>query len=345
MEISVYPGLLKRSAGQLTDVKGCLNSSADIIRSAADALGQDSETYAGVISKLRTYSRDLDRLSGRIADIGTGGVEIAALYENADNCIAGIEKSSVDSSNGHGMAGSAFGGGGEAGGRGDDGWSLMSANVSASSGIVSASLSLKFLEADAEAGLKSEWDIDEGEVWAGASAKAGVTLLQLKGENSIGLLHSETEINVGRAEAEGKLGASLMKDGRFDPSIDAKVKAEAVGLEGKAEVSLGNDEYDVHASADGKVGYASAEAEFKAGTDGITVSAGAEAYAAKGELKGGFTLFGIKVDASIEGKAGGAGVGASADVGQTSAEGYIGAGLLLGAGVKIKIDWKNFKLF
>ena len=63
----------------------------------------------------------------------------------------------------------------------------------------------------------------------------------------------------------------------------------------------------------------------------------------EGKVSGGFTIFGIKIDASIKGKAGGAGLTGAAEATTGGVEGEIGAGLGLGAGIKIKIDWTNFK--
>ena len=39
-----------------------------------------------------------------------------------------------------------------------------------------------------------------------------------------------------------------------------------------------------------------------------------EAYAAKGEVKGGITIFGIKIDAAVEGKAGAIGAKAGINI-------------------------------
>lgn len=72
---------------------------------------------------------------------------------------------------------------------------------------------------------------------------------------------------------------------------------------------------------------------------------GAEAYLAQGKVSGGFTIFGIKIDAGVTGKAGGAGVSAEGNVTTGGVSGKIGAGLGLGAGVEISIDWSNFSLW
>ena len=64
---------------------------------------------------------------------------------------------------------------------------------------------------------------------------------------------------------------------------------------------------------------------------------------AKGKVSGGFTIFGIEFNASVEGKAGGAGVTAGAGVTTEGVSGKLGAGLGLGAGIEFSIDWSGFK--
>lgn len=68
-------------------------------------------------------------------------------------------------------------------------------------------------------------------------------------------------------------------------------------------------------------------------------------YFSQGKVSGGFTIFGIKIDAGVTGKAGGAGVSAEGKVTTGGVSGKIGAGLGLGAGVEISIDWSNFSLW
>ena len=78
---------------------------------------------------------------------------------------------------------------------------------------------------------------------------------------------------------------------------------------------------------------------------GAKCKVGAEAYLAQGKVSGGFTIFGINIDAGVTGKAGGAGVNAEGKVTTGGVSGKIGAGLGLGAGVEISIDWSNFSLW
>ena len=70
--------------------------------------------------------------------------------------------------------------------------------------------------------------------------------------------------------------------------------------------------------------------------------AGAEVYLAKGEVKGGFEIFGIKIETEVEGKIGAIGAKVGGEIEDTSVEAEIGASLLGGAGIKVKIDWSEF---
>lgn len=136
------------------------------------------------------------------------------------------------------------------------------------------------------------------------------------------------------------------------PSVYAKAEAKANAAEGSLEGQFGTDEYNTHVKAEGSVLGAEAEAKFEAGKIvdedgnervGVAASVGAETYVAEGSVSGGFSIFGIKIDATIEGKLGGAGAKGGAEVTNSSAEGEIGFGFGLGAGFKIKVDWSGFK--
>lgn len=173
---------------------------------------------------------------------------------------------------------------------------------------------------------------------------------------SIGYLSGSLSGTVGKIEAKGTIGAALFDDGKFTPRLEAKAEVSAAAVEGEGKVQFGSDEFNAHAKASGKL--LGAEASAKAGLGVITVKdektgeevrvvgaqakAGAEAYVASGKISGGFTLFGIKIDASVSGNVG-AGAKAGGEVTTSWASFDIGAALGLGAGVSVKIDWSNFK--
>ena len=204
---------------------------------------------------------------------------------------------------------------------------------------------------------QAKWKPSKGEAVIEKSLEAEGHLAKGSLSGNIGLLGGEIEGTVGSVGATGKIGATLFKDGKFSPTLDAKLKAEAAAAKGSAKVEFGNDDFDAHGKASGTLLGAEAEASgsvgkitYKDETTGQTKTefgvkgkVGAEAYLAQGKVSGGFTLFGIKIDAGVSGKAGGAGVTAEGKVTTGGISGKVGAGLGLGAGLEISIDWSGFK--
>lgn len=240
----------------------------------------------------------------------------------------------------------------------------------------------KFLGAETSGRLEGEFlgaswkpEFDTGIEWKEEKDKNGNTVRRLSDLSLItaavagevyvakgsakgnwGYLRGEAQGSVGQISAKGEIGAALFKDGKFAPQIGAKAEASAVGIQGKAEAGIGTENNNIHVGADGKVGVAKAGAEAGIGKVthtnangksiegyGIKAEAGAEAYAAEGRLSGGLEIFGIRIDAGITGKAGGAGVKAGGAVTTGGVSGNIGAGFGLGVGIDISIDWSNFK--
>lgn len=198
----------------------------------------------------------------------------------------------------------------------------------------------------------ASWDTKDGDVGLAAKGKISFSAADGKISGNIGDVKGTMEGSVGNAGAEGSVGISLFSGGQLAPAVYGSAKAEANVAEGKVSGQFGTDEYNAHISADGTLLGAEAEAKLQAGKIveedgtvkyGVEGKVGAEAYVAEGSISGGFTLFGIKFDASVEGKAGGAGAKAGGEISTGTAEGELGLGLGLGLGVKVKMDWTNFK--
>ncbi len=215
------------------------------------------------------------------------------------------------------------------------------------------------LDTKAKATYGIKMDEDGNIKYLGAEVNGSVTYALAAGEvaGSIGLLSGTIKGSVGNAAVKGAVGASLFKDGKLSPALYAKASAEASVLKGSAETKFGTKDENIFAKASGEVLGAKATAEGSVGviktTDengvthtsyGATGKVGAEAYVAQGSVSGGFTLFGIKISGTVTGKAGGAGVSAGGSVTTSGVSGEIGAGLGLGAGLKINIDWSGFDL-
>ncbi len=198
----------------------------------------------------------------------------------------------------------------------------------------------------------ANWDVKKGNIKATTGVKAGISALDGKVSGNIGIAKGTLEGSLINASAEGAIGFSILSDGKFAPSVYGEVSAKANVAEGKVSSQFGTDEFNYHNKAEGTLLEAEAKASAKAGRIvekdgtvkyGVSGKAGAEAYLAKGSVSGGFTLFGIKFDASVEGKAGGAGAKIGGEATTGAVEGEIGLGLGLGLGIKVKIDWTGFK--
>ncbi len=239
--------------------------------------------------------------------------------------------------------------------------SLLSGSAAVSGSVLGINLGMsaegELIGGSVEATGKAVWKPDKGEAGLEASVVAEGHLAQGKLEGSVGCSKLGLQATVGTASVTGAVGATLFKDGKLSPQLTAKAKAEAAAAKGEISSQTGTDNFNMHAKASGTLLGAEAEAAGGVGkitykdSTGNTVSGygvqgkvSAEAYAAQGTLSGGFTLFGIKIDASITGKAGGAGIDAGGSVTTGGISGEIGAGLGLGLGLKLNIDWSNFLL-
>lgn len=224
----------------------------------------------------------------------------------------------------------------------------INSSGSAEGGLLNGSLSAK---------SGAEWNAKEGKIGASAKIEGKGTLAEGKVSGNIGYLGGSIKGEVGTVAVSGGIGLTLANQGRFAPGLEAKAEAKATALHGEAETHFGTDDNNVHVKADGSLGVAKAEAEAHAGYYtykdeitgeaktgfGVGASAGAEAYLAEGSVGGGINIFGIKIDASLSGKAGGAGAKVGGQVGTEAMEGEVGLGLGLGLGLKVKVDWSNFK--
>lgn len=206
--------------------------------------------------------------------------------------------------------------------------------------------------------MSAEWSPEKGD--AGATIKGSVSGSLFTGtvKSKNGLNSSSGEIKVGNAAVSGEGKAQLFKDGKLSPEISAKVSGEVSAVKGKIETKTGTDDYNVHGKAEGellgakaearggvgKITYKDKEGNTKTGY-GVEGSVGAEAYVAQGKISGGFTIAGIKIGVSVSGKAGGAGISAGGRATTGGVSGEIGAGLGLGAGIKLDVDWTDFALF
>lgn len=195
----------------------------------------------------------------------------------------------------------------------------------------------------------------EAQISTGIEAEGHLAKGEVKG--SYGILGGEGNISVGNVGAEGSVGLSLFKDGKLYPSVGIDGKASVSGASGELKGQIGTDDYNAHVKASGDLlkaeakgsagaGFVQFEKEDGTGVSGLGVegSVAAEAYLATGKLSGGIEIMGIKIDGAIKGHAGGAGVKAGGALTTNGVSGELGAGLGVGGGVKITVDWSDFHL-
>lgn len=194
-------------------------------------------------------------------------------------------------------------------------------------------------------------DMSEGnlEVYAKAEASAHALKGEFEQERLWGLDKFKATGEVLSADVEGKAYASLQHNGIWMPGAGVEAEATAAVAKGEVEETIGVEKYNIKGGAEGYVLGAEAEAEAKVGviqedgevSYGVSASAEAGAYLAKGEVTGGFTLFGIEIEGTLGGNVG---VGVEAGGAVTTDSLNISAGLsaFLGVNVELEIDWSNF---
>lgn len=178
---------------------------------------------------------------------------------------------------------------------------------------------------------------------SGFEAEARVHAAQGTVTTEAGILGFSAKLTALSGSVTGALGASLLNEGTFAPSVTAKAGSKASVLSGEVSSKAGIEGFDYHAKTKGSFLTESVEAGISYGPEGFEAKLGSESYLATGELSTGFTFLGVSVDATTEAKVGGKGGDAAMSVTPTSLEGELGVGLGLGAGVKVKVDWSGLR--
>lgn len=210
-----------------------------------------------------------------------------------------------------------------------------------------------------EAGIKTDASLgfDEDGKWDiksfGISASAEATGALAKGtaEGNFGYLHGEVSGQLLTGAVKGEAKMQLYEDGKFNPALMVGGKASGSVLQGEAELGIGTDQFGVYGKAEGDVLHAEAEAtagvgyigEDKDGKAqyGAKAEVSAMASVAQGEVKGGFTIFGVDIDIGAKGYAGAVGVEAGASVTTDGVKANFSGAAILGGGLEVSIDWSD----
>lgn len=365
----IKPDEMGQRTGELSQGAEKLRALEKRLRSAADDSALQTRTYAEVRTALRNVASAESKLATRTVNLADSLTKSVAAYTAAEQGI-------IDRAGQLGIKGKGSGSGGKGSG-GDQGKDDNSAGKAATGGFFAGVWSFikegpggegywgpsaESKDGKAKIGVgKWEWSVKpygkysdankynkdheqyeehHGDSW-GVKASGSASVVQGEASGDYGILHGDIEGSVGTVAAEGTLGASLFKDGKFDPNAEAAIGISGSVLKGKASGRVGNDSYNAHASASGDVLTAKAGAKVKVSKKGVEAKAEAGAYLAQGEVSGGITILGLKIDVGVSGKAGGAGAEAEVKASSTSVGGKIGAGLGLGAGVSINVDWSG----
>lgn len=347
-EVEVKLDKLKMRAETLGQCAGMLEGRRSEIESIAFQLSLPRDSAAQMKKRLLQISGSLNTCKNRTNALKDALYSVKSQYETAEREISGkaIVRAEYSFFNTGSYAGASQGSGKDgsyAGAAAGIFGSVLGASVKAAGAFGETSAGIEILTASAtsKAGVKI------GKEGISAEAKAEAEAALIKGEASVKGKYGEASVNaeiLSAAVSAATSGAIEYKDGKLSVKADASVRAEVAAVSGEAEGMAGTKDFNVHGKAEGSL--ASAKAEAKAGisvdSNGFTAAAkaGGEAFLAKGEVTGGFTLFGVKVDLKGE-----AGIGVQAKAGGEVSTKGIGFNVGLGPiGGKLKIDWSDFNL-
>ena len=345
-DFGVSPSNLKKQVSDFAPMQILIESDKNTIDSIASGLAFSSASANVVRRRLRDVSSRLDEAGKEMRSMKRALGSIAFTYSKTETQIVdqtvlpGIKAyGSTFNADAHAEAGVE---GGKASAAAGVSASVAAGGFTAASkqGTVSGEGSVLSAEAEAQANAY----MNENEIGANASAKASASAAE--GELSVNSKYTAGSIagSLMSAEASAALAASLgYKDGNFYGELSAKAEVGASVAHGEAEGKLGTDYLNAYGKAEGNL--VGADASAKAG---ITVNengsveleakAEAEAYLAKGEVSGGFDLFGIKIGGKVEGM-----VGVQAEAGGKVTSSSVDLDLGLGPiGGSISIDWTDF---
>lgn len=360
------------ASGTANSAKSKLNTAKNNIASSGARLDYSIKQRANIGNRINTLYNNIDYISSIVSDVANVCNRGVNTYKNADANVFKMMKkvdsskvsdftvanvialASVSNQKNEKKSKDIF-----------KTWfdkSLLTGEIGGKTSILgigtSGSISGGLLNGKVESKLKSKYSIKDREFGIEAVGEASGSLAKGAAQGNIGYLSGKAEAEIGAASVKGTVGATLFKDGKFTPSLNAKAEASAAAAKGSVEAKFGTDKTNKHVKAEGSVLKAEASASAGVGkvtyTDaqgnkdtaiGVTGTVKAGACLAEGKVSGGFTVFGVKIDAGLTGKAGAVGVEAGGSITNKGASGKIGGALGVGGGVEISVDWSGFSLW
>jgi hypothetical protein len=339
MEFCVQPAKLKSNVSTLESSATSLKQKANAIENIKNCLSCGE--YEGVKAALDTCIQDLGKESDIAKKLATVLGNACDLYVTTENRIAG-NKGSASGGNGTGD---------NSGGQSGDsprGWYFDSDGPNVDGNF--------YLDTPAK-WKKKDGKVDFKSLKIGVGAKGSAYLASIGGGLDTEYFDASAGMKMFYATGGVGTGLTLFNDGRFAPGAFAEANIKGSVLHGDAKTQLGVDEYNLHANAKGDlwVAYAGASGGLgminikdddgnvtgqKFGVQGEVKAGG---YVAQGEVSGGFTIMGIKVNGSIGGGVGGAEFKAGGSITTGGVSGKAGIGALLGVDIGFSIDWSGFK--
>jgi len=364
--IIVNKNSLLAHSSEMQDIESRLGQVQSEVLSVRSAISVHMSSSGMIKSHLRDLASQIGDHKNKVSNMSRIADSIANTYFRVESDIRGQYEARKGSSGTiRGFSSGGGGGGGSSSGGGRGGSNDRVVKDSLISG--NADLLLTLFGSDFEAKVKGDllsykydsssyakWDLSKGEIKAEWKESLSGHLAKCEIESKWGIFSNKAEVTAVKGEASSALYLGLMEDGKFNPKIGGEAKVSGSLLEGKASTQVGTEEFNYHAKAKGNLVGAEAKAGVGIGNlgqdkygrtkYGVKANVGADAYLAKGDVTGGFTLFGIDIDLTMSGKAGAIGAKAGMEAYHTGVSINGGLSALLGIEGTLKIDWSDFKL-
>lgn len=252
----------------------------------------------------------------------------AVTNEDARKSAEGYTAGGGGYSRGGGGAGS-FGSGGGGGSRGDCGSTTT------------------------EKGSVADW-FQRWKNWLNEETAESGSRWQWRARYDDGTTNGEIEVKTLPWEISKKGEARWWKDGKLNPQVIIDVSAIGALIGVTVSGRHGTDNYNIHADGEGQIGYGEVSANLKIGQVedkdgktgyGITGKIGAIVAAARGRVKSGVTIFGVDINITARGYAGGVGFTAGVEATTNGVSAGIDYAAGLGGGVSVSVDWSDAMSF